>query len=67
MEILGNVLTALEMKPVFFKGNLDRTLALSAAGTWRQEFPDEEKFYQFTGLKRPNDKANVRLTAGENV
>lgn len=36
---LEKVLKVLDGKPVFFKGNLDRDLAIRVAGKWREEFP----------------------------
>lgn len=39
LEDLKKVLAALDGKPVFFKGNLDRALAIEAGGKWREEFP----------------------------
>ena len=40
-EILHRTLVALDGLPVFFKGNLDRKLAMNpyCGGAWRQEFP----------------------------
>lgn len=36
---MRNTLDALTGIPIFFKGNLDRTLADEVAGGWREEFP----------------------------
>lgn len=40
--IFRKTMTALDPVPVFFKGNINRAMAVDVAGRWREDFPDPD-------------------------